>query len=154
MDNYREISISPIISKVFEPVLLYLYEHFLGSSPYQFGCKKKTGCNHAHFVLEKTVNFLVERVSTVNLGSIDISKAFDKLNRFILFDKLIDRRCPVKFIMVLQCWLSKSTTTVLWNGHLSDMVSLVCGVRQGGILSPFLFFVYVTMYWYDSCHLK
>ena len=49
----------------------------------------------------------------------------------------------MKFIMILQCWLSKSTTTVCWNGYLSNMVSLTCGVRQGGILSPFLFSVYV-----------
>jgi hypothetical protein len=32
---------------------------------------------------------------------------------------------------------------VFWNGYLSDTVSLSCGVRQGGILSPFLFSVYV-----------
>jgi len=94
-------------------------------------------------MLEKTVNFFFERGSSVNICSIDISKAFDKVNRYILFEKLHKRNCPAQFIMILQCWLSKSFTSVKWNGYLSNFVPLICGVRQGSILSPFLFAVYV-----------
>jgi len=93
--------------------------------------------------LEKTVDFFLKRGSNVNLGSIDISKAFDKVNRYILFDKLKTKNCPEKFILILQCWLSKSTTTVKWNGHFSIPISLSCGVRQGSILAPYLFAIYV-----------
>ena len=67
-----------MISKFFEQVMwapiIHMYEHFLGCSPYQFGYKKKMGCNHAHFILEESVNFFVDRGSTVNLGTVDISK--------------------------------------------------------------------------------
>ena len=31
----------------------------------------------------------------------------------------------------------------LWNTAYSDMFELNCGVRQGGVLSPYLFSVYV-----------
>ena len=40
IDNYRAISISPIISKIFERCILQKYSKFLCSSPNQFGFKK------------------------------------------------------------------------------------------------------------------
>ena len=124
VDNYCGISINPIISKLFEQGLLRLYQKYMVSSRYQLGFKKNIACSHAHFMVEKTVNYFLERGSSVNLCSIDISKAFDKVNRYILFDKLLIRNCPAKFIMILQCWLSKSFTSVKWNGYFSDFISL------------------------------
>lgn len=46
---------------------------------------------------------------------------------------------------VLESWLSKSSMKVKWNGTLSQEVSLTAGVRQGGVLSPLLFAVYVDI---------
>ena len=43
MDNYRGISLNPIISKLFEKCLLVLFKSFLGTSTMQFGFKPKTG---------------------------------------------------------------------------------------------------------------
>ena len=77
--DYRGITVSPIISKIFEYCLLHVYEKYLISSHFQFGFKKKIGCNHAHYTLQKSIEYFIERDSTVNLCSIDISKAFDKL---------------------------------------------------------------------------
>ena len=40
-------------------------------------------------------------------------------------------------------WYSHSSCSVLWNGTSSRKVSIRQGVRQGGILSPFLYSVFV-----------
>jgi len=37
LENYRGISINPVISKVFELVIIRIYQKFLTSSRYQFG---------------------------------------------------------------------------------------------------------------------
>jgi hypothetical protein len=49
----------------------------------------------------------------------------------------------VCFIKVISCWYSKLFSSVRWNSVYSDEFKVVSGVRQGGILSPILFNVYV-----------
>lgn len=105
-DDYRGITVSPVISKMFEHCLLSKYQQYLTSSDCQFGFKKNIGVNHAIYSVRKTVEYFLERDSTVNLCSIDVAKAFDKLNRYALFIKLMKRKCPLGLINVLDCWYS------------------------------------------------
>ena len=77
------------------------------------------------------------------MASLDASKPFDRINQEKLFVKLSDRGAPQYFIRKLQHWYSKLTSCVRWNGILSGVFRVACGVRQGGILSPFLFSIYV-----------
>ena len=143
LNNYRGISINPIISKIFEVLLLNKFSKYLASSMPQFGFKKKTGTSHALYSLHKTLSYFTNNETTVNVCSLDLSRAFDKLNKFVLFKKLLARGCPINFINILENWYSKCFTTVRWEGHFSEPVRLECGVRQGGILSPYLFAIYV-----------
>jgi len=51
---------------------------------------------------EKTVKYLTERGSNVHLCSLDLSKAFEKFDRYILFEKLIKRNYPAIFIAIIE----------------------------------------------------
>ena len=82
--------------------------------------------------------------STINVCSLDVSKAFDKISHFALFSKLVDRSVPVNIVSILFNWYSNSFAAVSWNGILSDQFSVCAGIRQGGILSPVLFSVYLN----------
>ena len=44
LDMYRGITLSPVLSKLFESVLLEMFEGVLSSDDLQFGFKKKTRC--------------------------------------------------------------------------------------------------------------
>jgi len=74
---------------------------------------------------------------------IDASKAFDKVLHNGLFVKLLQKGVYVKFVRILQNWNSKLYASVLWNGLLSNIFLILCGVMQGGVLSRLLFSVYV-----------
>ena len=74
---------------------------------------------------------------------LDISKGFDKVNCFELLVKLMKRRTPLCLIKLLHYWFSVSQNSVKWLGHQSEWYSVKSGVRQGGVLSPLLFAVYV-----------
>ena len=73
----------------------------------------------------------------------DASKAFDKVLHNGLFLKLIKRNVPIGFVKLLKNWYSRLSCMVRWNGKLGTAFPVLCGVRQGGILSPFLFAIYV-----------
>ena len=57
LGNYRGITISPIISKLFEHVLKIVFFAYLSTSEYQFGFKKKSSTVHALHCLKETVNY-------------------------------------------------------------------------------------------------
>ena len=75
--------------------------------------------------------------------SLDASKAFDKVLHHGLFVKLINKGVPVVFIRLLSNWYKHMKCSVLWNNVLGDVFDMNCGVRQGGVLSPILFSIYV-----------
>ena len=76
LDMYRGITLSPVLSKLFESVLLDL---FLTSSDLQFGFKKNLGCSHALFAFNETVRYFMNNNSLAFWAFLDISKAFDKV---------------------------------------------------------------------------
>jgi hypothetical protein len=141
--DYRGITISPVISKIFEHCILENIKCYLTTSDLQLGFKKGLGCNHAIYIVREMVNYFTTRNSTVNLCALDLSKAFDRVNLFSLFTKLIDKHIPCNIIKLLFGWFSQSTAIVKWNLCLSSVVKINSGVRQGGVLSPFLFAVFV-----------
>ena len=90
-DDFRGIAISPVISKVFEHCVLDKFGHFLSTADNQFGFKKGLGCNHAIYTMRSVVEHFNNGGSTVNLCAIDLTKAFDKINHYALFSKLMKK---------------------------------------------------------------
>ena len=74
---------------------------------------------------------------------LDASKAFDRVNHYVLLDKLIQRGVPLYVVRILFFWYTCQTMYVRWNNVISRGFGVSNGVRQGGILSPYLFCVYM-----------
>ena len=53
------------------------------------------------------------------------------------------RRLPVNFVVLFQRWLCNVFIKVRWGSCLSKLFRLFSGVRQGGILSPVFFCIYI-----------
>jgi len=50
---------------------------------------------------------------------LDISKAFDKVNHYCMFIKLLNRSVPVVLLKVLINWYDECAVFVRWNDALS-----------------------------------
>ena len=93
------------------------------------------------------------------MAMLDAKKAFDRVNHVKLFNILLNKGLPGKFIKVLIDWYSKSLASVKWNNVLSNSVLIKSEIRQGGILSPVLFNIYLDQVFYAlkksdlGCHI-
>ena len=73
----------------------------------------------------------------------DASKAFDRINHWTLFRKLLRRGIPPIFVRIIVFWYRFQTVCVKWGQVLSPHFKVLNGVRQGGILSPRFYNVYI-----------
>ena len=75
---------------------------------------------------------------------VDFSKAFDRLPRDILFKKL--RECGIngKFLSVLQNLYANDKASVQIDGKMSEPFNINQGVRQGCVMSPLLFNIFMA----------
>ena len=88
-NNYRPIAIATIVSKLFESVILYKFEEFLYTCDNQFGFKSKHSTELCIYTLKEFIDYYKQRSTTVFVTFLDASKAFDKINYWLLFKKII-----------------------------------------------------------------
>ena len=142
-DNYRPVALASATSKIVEMILLDRMSDALDTRSNQFGFKKKSGTDLCIYVLKE----IVDRFKCLNGSTLmcflDASKAFDRVTHSVLFRKLVNRGVPGYIVRLLMYWYSHQSMYVRWAGVLSDRFYVSNGVRQGGILSPFLFNVYM-----------
>ena len=89
-DNYRAITLIPVISKLFERVILEMSQSYLQTEDTQFGFKKHIGCTNAIFVVRSTVDYFLQRGSYFYAAALDISKAYDSVEHYKLFRSLLN----------------------------------------------------------------
>ena len=135
----------PTISKIFENCLLHCSLSSVKTSDRQFGFKKGVGCANSIHTVRKVIDFFNLGNSTVNVGVIDLKKAFSKVNVFGLLKLLQEKNIDFRIIKVLENWFSKCYSSTRWGGSRSEYCKLFSGVREGGILSPLLFCLFVDV---------
>ena len=122
---------------------LWIFGSFFDTADNQFGFKKGLGCNFAVRAVRNIVESFTKGGSTSNLCAIDLSKAFDKVNHHALYLKLMKRFIPNELLDILECWLSRCYSCVKWYDAWSCLFIVNFGVRQGAVLSLFLFAMYL-----------
>ena len=77
------------------------------------------------------------------MRTLDASMAFDKVNLLVLFTKLYKNHlCPLTLRLLMNSYCSQKMR-IRWNGAYYDTFTICNGVKQGGVLSPLLFNIYL-----------
>ena len=142
-DSYRPIALAPTLSKVFEWCLLLLDRDAFSTSPLQFGFKEGFSSDLCTGLLKNVIARYTINDSVVYGCFLDASKAFDRVNHSVLFEKLLRRKLSPVVLRTLLTWYTDQRMCVRWNRSESNKFHISNGVRQGGVLSPILFTIYV-----------
>ena len=147
--NYRGISLLSCVSKLFTAVLnkrllKYCIEHKI-LKPNQLGFVPGNRCSDAHIIIQFLIQKYCHRQGKKLYGCfVDFSKAFDTISREKLFEKLLNHGIKGNFYNVLKNMYFNDETRIKVGDHLSDAIYPNQGVRQGCILSPLLFNIYLS----------
>ena len=141
--NYRGISLLSNLSKVLEKLILHRLNEIVSLNPLQGGFRHGLSSNHTAFILQEAISSFRRKKKKAYVAFLDAQKAFDSVWHSGLLVKLRDKGVPLHIWKVIKHWYISSFTAVLWDGHPSEFVPIDQGVRQGAILSPLLYSIYV-----------
>ena len=136
--DYRPISISSPLTTILEILLLDTLPCLKHTNSKQFGYKNNTSCKNAFYIANEVINYYKHGDTNVHVVSLDAAKAFDKVWREGLFFKLKDRSDPFIWRLLVNYYTS-SNIAISVDGYKSEIFKTSQGLKQGGILSPFLF---------------
>lgn len=146
--NYRGITLINIMGKIYSQILLNRLnkwaekeEKILGN---QFGFQKgksTTDCIFTfHSIIAKTLS-MGEKLYCI---FIDYEKAFDKINRSLLWHKLLTEQVSSKFVNALRSMYNVVKSCVRYQSGMSRFFTSYNGLKQGDPSSPLLFMLFIN----------
>jgi len=148
LNNYRPISILPVLSKLIEKhVSIHLYE-FLNShnliTSRQSGFRAKHSCETAlHQMLNEWLDCINNKES-VGILFIDFCKAFDLVDTNILLQKMKVYNFSKDALTWFTSYLQNRKQSVRINSTTSKELTVQTGVPQGSILGPLSFLLQIN----------
>lgn len=145
--SYRPISLLPLMSKIFEKLLLNRIKDTLPIEDlipaHQFGFRRKhSTIQQCHRIVNKILENL-EQKKMCTATFLDIQQAFDKVwHEGILYKLKI--HFPQQIYLLLKSYLSERYFQVKINQAVSKYSLIKSGVPQGSVLGPFLYLLYTA----------
>ncbi len=148
VSNYRPISLLNTFSKIFESIIGDRLTRFLIKYDilykYQFGFRKKHSTKLALLDSMDMILGVLNENKFVAAIFMDLSKAFDSLDRDILLCKLYNYGIRGSMHSWFKSYLSNRNQYVTINDSNSVMQNVEYGVPQGSVLGPLLFLLYIN----------
>ena len=148
LDNYRPISILPILSKIFERIAYEQFAEHLENNELivstQFGFRKRYNTELAVTVFTDSIRKSIDQGKMTGAVFIDLRKAFDTVEHSILLQKLPYYGIRDAELNWMKSYLKERRQFVHYDGESSDVLEVEYGVPQGSILGPLLFLLHIN----------
>ena len=147
-NNYRPVSITSVISKVYESIIYEeMYKHIRDNqiiSPHQHGFQKAKSTTTNLLEFWDEITKIADKAHSLSIIYTDLRKAFDTVPHDLLLAKLEHcgiRDCNLNWV---KSFLQDRKQRVVINGCSSPYINVDSGVPQGGILSGLFFIIYIN----------
>ena len=146
-DDYRGIAVSNSIGKIFSLCMLHRLddwaEEFNLRASGQYGFRKGRGTADATFVLNHLIDQYRESGKPLFVAFVDFKKAYDWVNRDLLWDCLEKLGVKDPYLSILKSMYDQVVLQVRLDGKLGLPFPSLVGVKQGDPLSPLLFGLFI-----------
>lgn len=145
--SYRPISLLPVLSKLFERILLSRLKPIIERKQlipnHQFGFRKKHSTIDQVHRIVNIIEKSLEEKKVCSAVFLDIGQAFDKVWHEGLLYKL-KKMLPKQFTEILQSYLTGRYFRVKYEDSYSDLREIKAGVPQGSVLGPVLYLLFTS----------
>jgi hypothetical protein len=147
-DNYRAITVSSCLGKVFGITMNTRLKHFIKKHSIiddrQASHKEGSRTTDNLFIMRTLFDKYCKGKKGLYACFIDFRKAFDSVWHEGLFLKLLRNGIAGPYYKVIKNMYSKSTSCVKLHHELTDSFPILKGVKQGDTLSPLLFNIFIN----------
>ncbi|MGH2507006.1 MAG: reverse transcriptase domain-containing protein [Ktedonobacteraceae bacterium] len=143
--NYRGITLLSLPGKAFARVLhsrlTEVVDHKIQEE--QCGFRRGRGTTDQLFLLQQIVEKAWEFAQPVYISFVDLEKAYDRVDRRLMWEILEEYGVDRHLIGAISSLYSDSMSYVRILGRKSEPFRVGAGLRQGCVLSPLLFIIYM-----------
>ncbi|XP_063447098.1 uncharacterized protein LOC134726617 [Mytilus trossulus] len=142
-DNYRGITLLSVPSKVFTKIIIQRIQEGIDEElrQEQPGFRRGKSTTEQLFALRNIIEQCSEWNAPLYINFVDFEKAFDSIHRESLWSILKAYHIPAKLITVIKLFYDSFECAVLDEGVQSDWFKVKTGVKQGCVMSGFLFLI-------------
>lgn len=146
--NYRGITVTSCLCKLFSAVLNQRLEHFISKNHIlndcQSGFRKKARTSDNIFIIKSIVNKYFNMGKKIYCCFVDFKKAFDSVWHDGLFYKLASYGINGNFLKYIKHLYSSMESCLKFPQGISNFFQVKIGTRQGDVLSPTLFNLFIN----------
>ena len=145
--NYRGISLLSAAGKIFARILLNRLSIHITPEVVpetQCGFRSNRSTVDMIFCLRQLQEKCIEQDRPLYIVFVDFTKAFDTVGRTGLWQLLRKYRCPEKFTTMIESLHTGMMVNVRNGGEVSDTFAITNGVKQGCVLAPSLFSIFLS----------
>jgi exonuclease III len=146
-ENYRGISLLNHVTKLYETILekrvRYIVEEKLG--PWQHGFRSGRSTVDMVFTLRRIMDKHWEYNKPLYIAFLDLEKAFDRVPRTKLWESLDHYNLPGHLKRAIISLYENTQNRVATGNDAETWFETNAGVRQGSVLSPLLFIMYLDL---------
>ena len=143
--NYRGISLLSVVGKVYGRVLINRIRDKTEGviSEVQSGFRRGRGCTDQTFAVREICEKYLKKGKDVYFAFLDLEKAYDRVDRDAMWNVLRLYGVGGKLLKAVKSMYAGSKACVRVGNEMSEWFTVRVGLRQGCVMSPWLFNLYI-----------